>query len=138
MKRKKRKSNILKLIIVLFSLGFLGIAILFFVNAYIRSSVKNRIIPASGASELEDVDCILVLGAGIWNGDTPSHMLEDRLNIGIELYQEGISNKLLMSGDHGRKEYDEVNVMKQYAIDKGIASVDIFMDHAGFSTYESM
>ncbi len=138
MKRKKRKSNILKLIIVLFSLGFLGIAILFFVNAYIRSSVKNRIIPASGASELEDVDCILVLGAGVWNGDTPSHMLEDRLNIGIELYQEGISNKLLMSGDHGRKEYDEVNVMKQYAIDKGIASIDIFMDHAGFSTYESM
>ena len=28
--------------------------------------------------------------------------------------------------------------MKQYAIDKGIPSEDIFMDHAGFSTYESI
>ena len=35
-----------------------------------------------------------------------------------------------MSGDHGRANYDEVNRMKQYAIDAGIPSGDIFMDHA--------
>ena len=65
-------------------------------------------------------------------------MLADRLDRSIDLYQEGISDKLLMSGDHGRKDYDEVNVMKQYAIDAGISSQNVFMDHAGFSTYESM
>lgn len=43
-----------------------------------------------------------------------------------------------MSGDHGRNNYDEVNVMKQYAIDQGVPSSDIFMDHAGFSTYDSI
>jgi len=43
-----------------------------------------------------------------------------------------------MSGDHGTVEYDEVNAMKQYAIEKGIDSEQIFMDHAGFSTYESI
>ena len=43
-----------------------------------------------------------------------------------------------MSGDHGRKDYDEVNVMKNFAINKGVPSEDVFMDHAGFSTYESM
>jgi len=43
-----------------------------------------------------------------------------------------------MSGDHGTVEYDEVNAMKQYAIEKGIDSEEIFMDHAGFSTYESI
>ena len=43
-----------------------------------------------------------------------------------------------MSGDHGRDEYDEVNIMKDYAIEKGIPSESIFMDHAGFSTYESI
>jgi vancomycin permeability regulator SanA len=43
-----------------------------------------------------------------------------------------------MSGDHGKENYDEVNTMKQYAIDAGVPSSDIFMDHAGFSTYESM
>ena len=43
-----------------------------------------------------------------------------------------------MSGDHGRVSYDEVNTMKDYAINDGIPSDDIFMDHAGFSTYDSM
>ena len=43
-----------------------------------------------------------------------------------------------MSGDHGKVEYDEVNIMKKFAIDKGVESEDIFMDHAGFSTYESI
>ena len=43
-----------------------------------------------------------------------------------------------MSGDHGQIEYDEVNTMKQVAIDAGVPSNDIFMDHAGFSTYESI
>ena len=65
-------------------------------------------------------------------------MLEDRIKTGIELYELCITKKIIMSGDHGRKEYDEVNIMKQYAIDKGVLSEDIFMDHAGFSTYESI
>ena len=43
-----------------------------------------------------------------------------------------------MSGDHGRTDYNEVGTMKQWAINEGINSSDIFMDHAGFSTYESM
>ena len=65
-------------------------------------------------------------------------MLEDRLLQGIELYFGGASDRLLMSGDHGRKDYDEVNIMKKFAIGKGVPSKHIFMDHAGFSTYESM
>jgi vancomycin permeability regulator SanA len=85
----------------------------------------------------DEVDCILVLGAGIW-GDKPSPMLQDRLDTAIKLYKDGVSNKIIMTGDHGTKEYDEVNIMKQYAIDAGIPSEDIFMDHAGFSTYESI
>lgn len=65
-------------------------------------------------------------------------MLRYRLERGIDLYFAGVAPKILMSGDHGQTEYDEVNTMKQYAIDAGIPSEDIFMDHAGFSTYESI
>ena len=83
------------------------------------------------------IDCIIVLGAGIW-GDKPSPMLEDILLEGINLYNNNVSNKIIMSGDHGREEYDEVNIMKNYAIEKGVPSENIFMDHAGFSTYESI
>ena len=77
------------------------------------------------------------MGAGIW-GDDPSPMLQDRLDEAIALYKENISSKIIMSGDHGRESYDEVNIMKNYAIEKGVPSENIFMDHAGFSSYESM
>ena len=65
-------------------------------------------------------------------------MLEDRLRRSVELYEAGAAPKMLMSGDHGQQEYDEVNAMKRYAVKEGIASSNVFMDHAGFSTYESL
>ena len=78
-----------------------------------------------------------MLGAGVKDGK-PTPILKDRLDKGIELYKNGYAKKIIMSGDHGTSEYDEVNVMKQYAIEEGVPSSDIFMDHAGFSTYDSV
>lgn len=115
-----------------------GILLLLGINIYVKASVSDRIITGEEAAKLSDVDCIIVLGAGVYGDQTPSPMLEDRLVRGIQLYEQGCGPKLLMSGDHGGLYYDEVNVMKSYAIGKGVVSSDIFMDHAGFSTYESM
>ena len=117
--------------IILITIIVLGI------NLYVRISTNKQIIKENDYTELSDVDCIIILGAGIWE-DKPSPMLEDRLLEGIKLYQNNVSDKIIMSGDHGRREYDEVNIMKNYAIEKGIPSENIFMDHAGFSTYESI
>ena len=125
-------------VVICLGIGAFGLLTLTILNSYIKSSVKDRIILPEEAAKLEGIDCILVLGAGVWKDNKPSPMLEDRLIQGISLYQTGVSNRLLMSGDHGRKDYDEVNVMKQYSMDQGIPSSDIFMDHAGFSTYESL
>lgn len=122
--------------ILLIALIFL-IAVIFIINFYIKASTKKQILTESETSKLENIDCILVLGAGIW-GDKPSPMLEDRLLQAISLYENSVSTKIIMSGDHGRKEYDEVNTMKDFAIEKGVPSDDIFMDHAGFSSYESI
>ena len=69
---------------------------------------------------------------------TPSGILRDRLDDGIALYKEGVAPKLIMSGDNSTVSYNEVQVMKDYAISQGVPSYDIFCDHAGFSTYESM
>lgn len=117
--------------IILITIIVLGI------NLYVRISTNKQIIKENDYTALSDVDCIIILGAGIWE-DKPSPMLEDRLLEGIKLYQNSVSDKIIMSGDHGRREYDEVNIMKNYAIEKGIPSENIFMDHAGFSTYESI
>ena len=109
----------------------------FGINAYVKISTKNQIIQENEYDKLSDIDCIIVLGAGVW-GDKPSHMLEDRLLEGIKLYENNVSSKIIMSGDHGKEDYDEVNIMKNYAIEKGVPSENIFMDHAGFSTYDSI
>ncbi len=110
-------------------------ATVFGIDFYVKKSTEKYILTPEEAGS--GYDCILVLGCGVY-GDTPSHMLEDRLLQGVELYKNGASERLLMSGDHGRQDYDEVNVMKDFAVERGIASENIFMDHAGFSTYESM
>lgn len=132
-----RKKGLSVGLIFLVSVCILGLVSILIINVCVKSSVKDKIITADEAASL-DADCILVLGAGVWGGERPSYMLEDRLLQGIELYENGATDRLLMSGDHGSKDYDEVNVMKQFAIDKGINSEHIFMDHAGFSTYESL
>ena len=124
-----------KIIIAVICIGIICSAAVLGINFYVVKSSKKYILDMDNAGD--GYDCVLVLGCGVW-GDTPSHMLEDRLLVGIELCKNGASEKLLMSGDHGRDEYDEVNVMKKFATDRGLASEDVFMDHAGFSTYESM
>ncbi len=136
-KFKKMLKTFFLIVVAAIGLGFLSIVAL---NAYVTGTSSDNIVASSDFSE--DVfdnsyDCIIVLGAGLRNG-TPSPMLKDRLEKGISLYKSGVAPKLLMSGDHGRENYNEVQVMKQYAIDAGVPSQDIFMDHAGFSTYETM
>lgn len=122
---------------ILVGLTILGIGAVLGINAYVKNKVSGRILSPEKATELQDTDCIMVLGCLVKNDGEPSHMLEDRLRRAVELYQSGVAPKLLMSGDHGRVEYNEVEAMKQYAIGQGIRSEDVFMDHAGFSTYDS-
>lgn len=137
----KNKKGVKKLIIkIIFWIIFLCVLLVLSVtgiNLYMTGSVKDNILSLDEAKDL-GADCIIVLGAGVRNDNTPTKMLEDRIIIGDRLYNENAANKIIMSGDHGRKEYDEVNVMKKYAIDEGIPSEDIFMDHAGFETYDTM
>ena len=125
-------------IIILLCLGLLGTITLIGINCHVKSVADSRIITAEQCMQLEDIDCIIVLGCQVKEDGTLSHMLRDRLSRGVELHQMGAAPKLLMSGDHGRKAYNEVGAMKQYAIDNGVPSEDVFMDHAGFSTYETV
>lgn len=134
----QRKKILIILLAVVILVGLLSTVVLFSLNFYVKKVAANRILTTEQALQLADVDCILVLGCGVWEDGRPSHMLEDRLKRSLELYEQGIAPKLLMSGDHGREEYDEVNVMKSFVVERGVPSEDVFMDHAGFSTYESV
>ncbi len=131
----KKKTKIIILISV--CLCFFALIYVFGIDAHVKAKVKNDIMTEEQIQSKENIDCIVVLGAKVENGN-PRPMLQDRLDVAVKLYKNNVSAKLIMSGDHGQKQYDEVNVMKDYAIEQGVPSEDIFMDHAGFSTYESI
>ncbi|MBO4580322.1 MAG: YdcF family protein [Clostridiales bacterium] len=123
-----------RLILILACIGILSSATVFFSTCGRVYSKEDYL--SSGIKDLR-YDAIIVLGCAAWGGG-PSPMLADRLDTAIDLYKAGCAPKILMSGDHGQEDYDEVNVMRNYALDEGVPSEDIFMDHAGFSTYETM
>lgn len=119
-------------------------------NVYVIKSTEEDITavydkPEDAASQEEidslrsiNPDCIMVLGASVNSDGTPSPMLRDRLDTAIDLYHKGVAPKLLLSGDNGQIVYNEVQAMKNYAMEAGVDEADIFLDHAGFSTYESV
>ena len=107
--------------------------------------MANVIIYTSGNDylyeELNDVpraQVALILGAKVFDDGRLSMMMQDRADSALELYESGKVGKLIMSGDHGTKTYDEVNTVKDYLLEKGVNPEDLFLDHAGFDTYDSL
>lgn len=125
-----------KLIISIITLIIIGIIAVLGINQYVKLVASKDIIQK--VENANKSDAILVLGCQVMEDGSLSLMLKDRLDKAVELYKQGISEKIIVSGDHGREEYDEVNAMKAYLIENEIPSENIFMDHAGFSTYESL
>ena len=130
---KKAKKILIALLVAVLLIGLCVLG----VNIFVKSSVSDKIVTVEKAKAM-NADCIRVLGAGLRPDGKPTWMLEDRINVGDELYKNHAAPKIIMSGDHGRESYDEVNAMKKYAKSEGVPSKDIFMDHAGFETYDTM
>lgn len=144
---KKFFGRVLFLLIMLASLtGVLAMTI----NNHVVNSQKENILGAVTdtkddflSTEYQDMkklnaDCIMVLGAGIIDAETPTDMLRDRLDAGILLYRNSVAPKILLTGDNGTVTHNEIHVMLNYVKRAGVPEEDIFCDHAGFSTYDSM
>lgn len=129
------KNKIKRLIIILGILTITGTCSYILINQYVQRTGSRYIL---GAVQAPESEAILVLGAYVFPDGTLSFMLNDRLDQAYELYRLGKAGKVIVSGDHGQKDYDEVNTMKKYLIARGVPPEDVFMDHAGFNTYESV
>lgn len=136
--KEKTKRMLWTIAIALVVLALFGAVTVLIINHHVKSTVTDKILTVDEAATLNDVDCIIVLGCQVRADGSLSDMLHDRLARGVEVYHAGVAPKLLMSGDHGQDDYDEVGAMKRFAIENGVASEDVFKDHAGFSTYETM
>ncbi len=131
--RESVQSTVIKVAIVVCTAILLMVIGVFVVSGAVKSYSSEMITDAP----TEEYDCILVFGAKV-RGDTPSDMLADRLETGVDLYRAGVATKIIMSGDSEHDDYDEVGVMVQYAIDAGVPAEDIIADRYGLSTYDSV
>src|SRR5690554_4824026 len=123
----------IKKVILLLTLFLLLITIS--INVYVKHSTKNKIF--SDAYGLPICNTAIIFGAGI-KDNSPSYILQQRLDKGIELYQHKSVSKIILSGDDGGDETDEISVMKRYCIEKGIGSEDIITDTKGYDTYSTI
>ncbi|WP_143317290.1 ElyC/SanA/YdcF family protein [Clostridium sp. HBUAS56017] len=137
MKKRKFIRVLKKVIIALLVLTSVAVIAGIFIVSKVQKDGAARIVSLEDIPK--DVDAIIVLGAGVKADGSPCDMLVDRLKTSIEVYKESNNSKLLLSGDHSRQNYNEVGTMKKFVQDNiKINDSKIFLDHAGFSTYESM
>lgn len=122
--------------LILLLIGFFGFLFYLLVNLYIVKSTQDQIFDE--IEEVPQAQAVLILGAGVKQDGTLTDVLEDRVIRALELYEAGKVDKILASGDNGQLEYNEVNPIRHYLLDRDVDPEDIFMDHAGFDTYDSM
>lgn len=126
-----------RLLAAVLAIAFAVVLVFAGTNAAAILTTQDDIVDQQAAASF-DADAIIVLGASVYPDGTPSGILQDRLDDGIALYFAGAAPKIIMSGDNGTESYNECWAMKRYAVSQGVPSEDVFCDHAGFSTYETM
>jgi len=128
--------RVFKVLLVLALLPWVAGALLLGVSQVVVGRERARMHRALADVPARTV--AIVPGAQVWANGEPSSILADRLQAALELYQAGKVRRILVSGDHASVGYDEVNVMRRWLLARGVASADIFMDHAGLRTNDTM
>jgi SanA protein len=125
-----------KMLWVFFVVFFLALAAAPVMNWWVHRQARPFVV---APERVEHAQVGIVLGALVYSkSGRLSPVLEDRVEAAIALYKAGKVECLLMSGDHGQSNYDEVNAMRAYARERGVPDERIFTDHAGFNTYDTM
>ena len=131
-----KKINFKKLFKRFFILCLILILFILTVNIYIDLTTKKRIYYS--LEKIPSHKTALVLGAKVNNNGSLSHVFFDRTDTALKLYQKNKIEKILISGDNTKQDYDEVNAAKNYLLKNNVPKDDIFLDHAGIDTYDSV
>ena len=116
-------------------LCLIGVLLVVATNYFVKSKTENLIYTSE--KDTPNTMVAIIFGAGI-NGNKPSKYLKDRLDAGILLYKTNKVAKILLSGDNGQDEHDELTVMKLYCYENGVDTNKIYIDYAGFDSYSTM
>ena len=102
-----------KIIFTLLFIFALAIGVTVNINIWMVNSSRKSIY--TDINEVPPRTAVMVLGSMTY-GTRLSAVLQDRVKGGIWLLENGKGEKLLLSGDHGQRNYDEVNAMRLYML----------------------
>lgn len=120
--------RVILVLTLLFTIGLLTPKFIFFLFAHPLTHTID---------EVSETKVAIVFGAGLLRDGSAGPVLSDRVQTAVNLYQQGLVKKLLMSGDNSFVEYNEPEAMRQYALERGIPDEDIILDYAGRRTYDT-
>jgi SanA protein len=129
-----RRTAVTLLLLALFGGGLLA-SLPFVLRAWAERQYQDRIYTDIGAVPAQPA--AIVFGAGYLPSGRLSTALADRMETAIDLYEAGKVNKLLLTGDNQRADYNEPAAMARYAEARGVPRQDLVLDYAGRRTYDS-
>ncbi|MDH0658139.1 MULTISPECIES: vancomycin high temperature exclusion protein [unclassified Empedobacter] len=80
----------------------------------------------------------VVFGAKVQANGQPTRFLKDRLDAAIRLYKEDQVDVILLSGEKLHENFNEIDVMEKYLLDRGVKIEDTYLDGAGLDTYSTI
>lgn len=117
--------------------GAIALVLLALLLVTLSIRVQTRFVRFTELGAVPSRPVAIVFGAGVWDDGTPTPMLADRVFAGVDLYQRGTVQQVLMSGDSQTPDYNEVDAMIQLAQQSGVPRSAILSDRLGLSTYET-
>lgn len=100
--------------------------------------IATRTNVAGSINTLSEAQAVIILGAGVTESGELSAVLRDRVDTAVAIYRSGNVGAILVSGDNSTTEHNEVVPVQEYLLALGIPAEDIFLDYAGFDTYDTM
>ncbi len=118
-------------------LCIIGIAIVVWCSHIVEKSSRGKIF--NNVSDIPCNDVGLLLGTNpIGRTGRPNIYYVHRIQAVVDLYKAGKIKVVLISGDNSHRSYNEPEYMKKDLVSKGIPADRIFLDYAGFRTFDSM
>ena len=135
------RTLVMRLLLAVVLLAVLAAAVVVVANTVTVMSTRDRVGTVAQLTrdmQGNPADAVLVLGASVHPDGQPSDILADRLEVAVDLYKAGAARAIIVSGDNRDSHYNESDAMKAYCVKLGVPSQDVYVDHAGNTTYESM
>lgn len=128
LKRILRIASVLVLFLVL---------IIFFCNLAIDKAAEGKLYNNVESVPYNKVGLLLGTAKFLSSGYI-NYYYQYRIDAAVQLYKARKISYVVISGDNSRPDYNEPELMRTDLIAQGVDSTHIYLDYAGFRTFDSM